>query len=681
MGSSQSSVSSLTSSGAQFVSDGLPAVQSYPRCHIFGDSSLYSVGVRTGYYLQYLAAVLSILFLRGQDLRAWLLSFAPLVAAHLVVLLINSTGPGLIILDWEIVFGLVFWSFAFLVRSIFYRPIDKQPDAGLLSHHSRSLQQELTQDTGRFISDQEAEWDKRYTAVVKVLGKEARRKGDGERHILLQNALQEYVEAFTTARVAPGYGEAANYILDFYDDPERVREIVARMLISNDQVGAFRDAHAEALRLAGVPFDQAQTTLHTLARIAMEELYPGTPLRTRRRSPVTIAADFESWAGTFGLLGSGFLLMLYAGYLAFTIWVLFRGVDYGRKNRCDVRIIFLVVPTSVYNTAAITALRVLACIWLVVAGIPAFLAGAALLAIGASSWWTERPLSHRAGGDKNTGQREGTSASVFKAVPYDRDPEKGKGPGPGLVGAGTGSTSGLQNPGAYLASRSSEKFFETSELPTQQRSMSSLQKETTVGLRSGLDDLAIEENVNTGPGIRGGAGAAAGTGWILLKSKWEYVFLILLVHTIVVVELTIRINELDMRQRAFSSFGELLAFFLGVFLLLRVIAKCVFGLRQEKRRRDSSRWFEERWRVLMDKPKPSGPARIVRRADTGYTSGGSGTGAGLETKSPISPVSPASASGTGISRKESLQRVATWHTTGRQSGSSMGRFKEMIDEG
>ncbi|KAM7187162.1 hypothetical protein V8F20_011087 [Naviculisporaceae sp. PSN 640] len=677
MGSSQSAVSSSALSGAQFVSDGLPAVKSYPRCHIFGDSSLYSVGIRTGYYLQYLAAALSILFLRGQDLRAWLLSFAPLVAAHFVVLLINSTGPGLIILDWEIVFGLVFWSFAFLVRAIFYRPVDKRPDAGLLLSYSRGLQRELTQETGRFVSDQEAEWDKRYATVVKVLGREASQKGDGDRQISLQSALREYVEAFTTARVAPGYGEASNYIISLYEDSERVRDIAARMLISNDQVESFRDAHAEALRLAGVPFDQAQTTMHAIARIAMEELYPGTPIRSGRRSPVQVATDFESWTGTFGLLGSGFLLVLYAGYLAFTIWVLFRGVEYGRKNRCDVRIIFVVVPTSVYSSAAITALRVLACFWLVLAGIPAFLAGAALLVIGVSSWWTQRPLSLRAGGDKNLGQRADTSAGAFKAVPYDRDPEKGK--GPGLVGTGTGSTSGLQNPGAYLASRSSDRFFETSELPTQQQSMSSLRKETEGGRGSSPDDLAIEESSTTGPAIRGGAGAATGTAWILVKSKWEYLFLILLVHTIIVVEVTIRINGLDMRQRAFSSLGEFLAFFLGVFLLVRVVARCASAAIKEKRRRNSARWFEERWRVLMDKPKPSGPATIIRRADTGYTSGGSGTGGPLEAKSPISPVSPTSAG--GISRKESLQRVATWHTTGRQSGSSMGRFKEMIDEG
>ncbi|KAM7198499.1 hypothetical protein V8F33_005005 [Rhypophila sp. PSN 637] len=661
MGSSQSSVSSSALSGAHFVSDGLPAVQSYPRCHLFGDSSLYSVGIRTGYYLQYLAAVLSIWFLRGQESNAWLLSFAPLVAAHFVVLLINSTGSGLIVLDWEIAFGLVFWSFAFLARTVFCRPIQgDQLDAGFLSKDSRRLQQELTSESGRLVSDQETEWDKRYVAVIKVLGTEASQKGDGEHQIKLQTALEEYIESFTAARVSPGYAEAAGYILDLYEDRQRVREVATRMLITNSQLEAFRDAHAEALRLVGVPVEHAQTTVHALARIAMEELYPGRPIYAGRRSPIQVIKDFETWAGTFGLLGAGFVSVLYAGYLVFTIWVLFRGVDVGRKNRCDATIIFLVVPTSVYNTAALTALRVLACIWLVVGGLPALLIGIALLVLGTSSWWTQKPLSLRLEKIKKDG-------GAFKAVPYDV--EKGK----RTAGSGTGPASRLPNPGMFRGSRASDKLFETpaSELPSQQRSMSSFKKET----EGGLDDLAIEEKpritTETGPGLRGGAGSAVGSGsaalWLLVRSRWELVFALLLVHTIVVVEMTIRINKLDMRQRAFSSFGELLAFFLGAFLLLRVAARCLFAARAEKRR-NSARWLEERWRVLME--RPSLRAAPLRPGDI---SGGSV--AGLEAKSPVSPTSPTSGAGTGLSR------VATWHTTGRQSGSSMGRFKEMIDEG
>ena len=104
----------------------------------------------------------------------------------------------------------------------------------------------------------------------------------------------------------------------------------------------------------------------------MEELYPGTHARSSR-SAAQVVADFEIWGGTAGILGFGLALVLYAGYLGFTIWVLFRGVDHGRKSGCDVRIFFFVVPVSIYNQAAITALRVLACIWLVIAGLPAFL--------------------------------------------------------------------------------------------------------------------------------------------------------------------------------------------------------------------------------------------------------------------------------------------------------------------
>ena len=647
MGSSQSSVSS-TISGAQFVSDGLPAVQSYRRCHIFGDSSLYSVGIRTGYYLQYLAAVLSILFLHGQDLRLWFLSFVPLVVAHFVVLIINAAGPGLVVLDWEIVFGLVFWSFAFLARSIFYRAVPR-PHAGSV-RDSRKLQQDLSRECGRSISDQEVEWDKRYIVMIKVLGTEASQMGSGGRQAALHQALEEYVGAFASARVAPGYGEAANYILDLYDDGDRVRDIVGRMMISNTEVESFRDAHAEALRRANVGFDQAQSTTHTLAKTAMEELYPGTHGRSPR-SAAQVVADFETWGGTAGMLGFGLALVLYAGYLGFTIWVLFRGVDHGRKNGCDVRVIFFVVPVSIYNRAALTALRVLACIWLAVAGVPALLGGIAFLAIGLSSWWTEKSLAFRA----STGKMKRDDTSGFKAVAYDA--EKGKGP----VGTGTRLTSVPQLPGVFRGSRASDTFFETSEFPTQP-STSSFKKET----EGGLDDLVVEENTGGGTIRGGGIGSVLGTAWIVVRSRWELVFLLPLAHTVVVVELTVHINRLDMRQRAFSSFGEFLAFFLGAFLLLRVLGRCLLAAKQERNKRKSARWFEERWRVLMDKP--------VRRGG-GDVSGSGGSvlgGGGLE-----EPKSPAS----GVVKRESLQRISTWQTSGRQSVGSMGRFKEMIDEG
>ena len=171
------------------------------------------------------------------------------------------------------VFGLVFWSVVFLGRSMFYGVV-RRPYVGSV-RESRKLQQDLSRECGRSISEQEIEWDKRYIVMIKVLGTEAGQMGNGGRQAALQQALEEYVGAFASGRVAPGYGEAANYILDMYDDGDRVREMVARMIVSNTEVESFRDAHAEALRLANVSFDHAQLTTITLAKVAMEELYPG----------------------------------------------------------------------------------------------------------------------------------------------------------------------------------------------------------------------------------------------------------------------------------------------------------------------------------------------------------------------------------------------------------------------
>ncbi|KAK3331456.1 hypothetical protein B0H66DRAFT_598937 [Apodospora peruviana] len=676
--------------GAHFISDGLPAVQSYPSCYVFGDSSLYGVGIRTSYYLQYLAAVLSILFLRGQDLISpWLfLSFVPLVAANFVALTISSTATnGLVVLDWAIVFGLVFWSIVFLARAVFYKPAG---GSSLLWYQidapSRAaLRQDLAKETGRVaVSDQEVEWDRRYVAVIKVLGAEGSgsRKvtgNDAARHAALQRPLQEYADAFASARGSPVFGEAANHVLTLYEDEGRTRDIVGRMIVSNTDVGSFRDAHAEALRLANVPFDQARVTTQALAKIAMEELYPG-PVSYPPRSARQVMADFEAWAGTSGLVGCGLALFLYAGYLAFTIWVLFRGIDHGAKRGCDVRIIFFVVPVSIYNRAALTALRVLACIWFALVGVPALLLGIGFLVLAIVGWWTGATVAQRRGVTRMTKK---VNATGFKAVAYDAGgtAEKGKG-----ATTAVASTSAPQFPGVFRGSRASDMFFDAVESPQASTALVQQQEKSKGASAGHFDDPALEEynNNTTGPGIRGGGPAAgsrssgvAGRMLVVARSKLEWILVLPLVHTVVVVELTILINKLDMgKQRTFTSTGELLAFFLGAFLLLRVLGRCLLSAADGSRKRRSARWFEERWRVLTDPPN-----RWPDFSGDDISSNMRTTGTATQEPRPADK-------NTAATRKDSqgvggggLQKVYTWQSAGRRSTrSSMGRFKEMMDD-
>ncbi|KAK3364575.1 hypothetical protein B0T25DRAFT_69253 [Lasiosphaeria hispida] len=629
---------SSSSGGAQFVSDGAPMVTSYQPCHVFGDSGLYNVGTRASYYLQYAAALLSVLFLGGRDLKMWFLSFLPLTAANFVVLTLNAGGDGLVILDWAIVFGLVFWSIVFLIRPI----LSKRYRGGgaVLAKDASQLQTELAREGGRMVSSQEAEWHVRYVAVLKVLiaeageqvaGHQETREAEGRRkQEALEVALQAYVNAFATARGSPTAAEAASYILDVYDDG-RVRDVATRLMIDNRQVESFRDIHAEALRLANIPFDQARGTTQTLARVAMEELDSRNVSRPAL-STWQAVRSFQTWAGITGMVSCGLGLAFYSGYSAFMVWLLFRGVDKGARSGCNVQIIFFVVPISVYNYGAITALRVFACIWLAFVALPALFAGVVLFVVGLDDWWVGTQPS-------GSVQKPGPG---FRAVPYDS--EKGKEVEiPDL------------SPITRRASRTSD-LYEMSEFPPSS-SAARTQKQ-----RKHSDPLPEEpEPSGSGLHIRGGDARKmfAPPPWLettiaFLRENWEYILVLPVAHTIVVVEVTIRINGLDMGRRPMTSMGELLAFFLGAGLFLRVLARCFHKGVRRLRRRKARGWVGERWVILR---APAGRVEEVALGKEVSVGEGSERMEGEERKK---------------QRRIYLQP--------ERSGSSMGRFRELIDE-
>ena len=106
MGNAQSSA------GTRFTgSHDLPTAQS---CQVLGAPELYGTGIRVGFYLQYAAAIIAVLFGSDRDLRRWRSSFAVVAAAVFVSLCVNSTGPTLVIVDWAVVMQLVLWFPLFL---------------------------------------------------------------------------------------------------------------------------------------------------------------------------------------------------------------------------------------------------------------------------------------------------------------------------------------------------------------------------------------------------------------------------------------------------------------------------------------------------------------------------------------------------------------------------------------
>ena len=80
--------------------------QSFKPCHLFGDSDIIGPGVRTAFYLQFIAALLVIVVRLRDEPIILRQGFAVLASAILVSIYTNSLGKGLYVLDWIIIMPL-----------------------------------------------------------------------------------------------------------------------------------------------------------------------------------------------------------------------------------------------------------------------------------------------------------------------------------------------------------------------------------------------------------------------------------------------------------------------------------------------------------------------------------------------------------------------------------------------
>ena len=645
--------------GTRFISNGSGPPSS---CQILGDSSLYGVGIRTSYYLQYTAALLSLLFLGGEDQKLWFLSFVPLAAANLVVLSLNSTSgnAGLVILDWAVVYGLVFWSAVFLISSICR---DAVRGSSGKDGDMKRLRQDLEKEGGRMVSDQEAEWNARYVAVLRVLGTAEQAGSPGglwrsfsNKQDALERALQDYVAAFTAVRSNPISADAAGYILDVYADG-RVRDTAAGIMVDNKQVETFRDTHTEAIRRASIPFDQAQTTTQMLGRIARDGFKSAAPCQSPWRALQHLGARIP----VMSLISSGLGLALYSGFTAFMVWLLFRGLNKGSASGCDVRVIFFVVPISIYSRGAMTALKVLSCVWLAVAGAPALLAGMALFVLGVVNWWAGSPPS-RLEQDRHQGTPK-DAADVTVASPTRADTaEKGK-------------EAEVASPATQTQFSRASELYEMDEYPqpgsataTARDTRGSSYFDALLVKEAGLGRAESRTGTGIGTGIRGGGSSSSSSSWPRPRPRWEWLLVFPVAHMAAVVEFTIRINRVEMRQRSMTSMAELVAFFLGAFVFLRVVTRCAHEEVRRLRKRRSAGWFDERWKILAT------PASRLEDFEHGRGYGGGGV-LGRE-------ISVGESSFGRDTERASRAKAASriYLQPEPKSGSSMGKFKEMIDD-
>jgi len=77
-------------------------------CQIVGDTDIYGIGVRVGYYLTYFAGVLALCFNNNKGITDSLKAINIIFSAILIVLMRNATLGSFAVLEWQIATVLVF---------------------------------------------------------------------------------------------------------------------------------------------------------------------------------------------------------------------------------------------------------------------------------------------------------------------------------------------------------------------------------------------------------------------------------------------------------------------------------------------------------------------------------------------------------------------------------------------
>ncbi|KAK4458387.1 hypothetical protein QBC42DRAFT_210453 [Cladorrhinum samala] len=102
-------------------SDEKSAVTSFQPCHIFGDQMLIGTGIRVGFYLLYVAAIIAVLFGVDKQFRFWHGAWGILALALFLSMFLNVVDFNLIIIDYAVLIHLVLWYPVYFVFTVLFR--------------------------------------------------------------------------------------------------------------------------------------------------------------------------------------------------------------------------------------------------------------------------------------------------------------------------------------------------------------------------------------------------------------------------------------------------------------------------------------------------------------------------------------------------------------------------------
>ncbi|PKS12064.1 hypothetical protein jhhlp_001360 [Lomentospora prolificans] len=380
--------------------------QSYPPCHLFGDSDLYGLGIRLGFYLQYLAAIVALSSGYTNGLKSLRTGLTILSLSLFVTLCTTSTGNGLVILDWYLVMALtgqyIFLSdlFVRVAAAKVYCLTRFSAPLNLKRHRKSEMsgRRETRVSVADLMRTDVAETVKPRQSTLIEAGLAVYRthynlsdipeKPDpaDEDRTAFRHALIDFGRA---ARDSPEV--AARYSID-----KIARTNAPGATTSEEKRGSefdkrqFKSDFVQAARGTGMTNTEAE---HLGRRIAAEIKKEAADERSR----ATLAEIREALYAVRprDMLAVGVICISWAAYQFVRPWLYWRGLRRGLKAGCDVKLMWFFVPASIYNEAFALWLRIWG-IFMFVCGVLYFAYGSYVIAtnmFAARRWFSRKCLA------------------------------------------------------------------------------------------------------------------------------------------------------------------------------------------------------------------------------------------------------------------------------------------------
>ncbi|KAL2267913.1 hypothetical protein VTJ83DRAFT_5190 [Remersonia thermophila] len=269
----------ITSTG--FVGSGeMAAVTSFMPCHIFGDQMLIGAGIRIGFYLLYLAAIVAILFSVDKQFRLWHGAWGVVALSLFLAMFLNIVDFNLIIIDYAVLIHLVLWYPVFFVFTVLFRQalvvstkVAIRADAEYRERLQRCRRSRVTElDVRRA---------RAYADVLRAFALfAAAEEADRDRHAA-QTTLSEAVRHFVSHwhEQIEADDESSRRSQDMQADGGAVTTVYNSQLV--DEIAAaptradidkLRDLYVAALVHSHHTVTEARAAEQEIARIAAEEL-------------------------------------------------------------------------------------------------------------------------------------------------------------------------------------------------------------------------------------------------------------------------------------------------------------------------------------------------------------------------------------------------------------------------